>query len=174
MGRRTLALVVIGLALVGSVGLFFVFTNSLWPSERARSYPGSLTVDDLGLGSYRTYDGRGSRLFVVRTVADAVYALVVPIHGDKVVMPDIHWWQPLYDCTDFSPGARDASLPADAIFTCRDPGTPEWWVSRWRWHLDGTSATGAPDVYIEEMHRIRIERAGGTIYVLKWDYPGVV
>jgi hypothetical protein len=172
--RRTLALVLIGAATFGVVTVLVILAQSLRPSERARAEAIKLEVNDLALGSYRVFSGRNSRLFVVRTAADQVFALVVPVRAGKVVMPDLHWWQPLYDCANFGLGGTDGILAANAVFMCHDPGTPEWWAPRWRWHVDGTSASEVPNAYIEDMHGVKVQRSGGSIYVWKWDYPGVV
>jgi hypothetical protein len=166
MRRRAFSVV---LALLGTVG-FAIALVTLKPSLRLR-FRGemALEVRDLTLGAYRTYDGQNSRLYVVRSRSDEVWAFTVPLRAGKVGMPNRLWSHPAFNCSDFGPDAEDGSLTADSAFQCHDADVPVWGKQHWRWGLDGKSATPAPDIFIENMLRVSTERSAGVIRVYRWD-----
>ena len=70
--------------------LVVTFTQSLAPSETARAKAIAMTIPHFQLATYRTYDGHKSRLIVVRTASDEIWAFSVPLRLGKVGMPDLH------------------------------------------------------------------------------------
>jgi hypothetical protein len=169
MSRRAVG---VTLAVLGSVGLVIALaklTPSLLLFGRGRLDAVTLEVRDLALGAYRAYDGRNSRLYVVRTPSDEVWAFIVPVRAGKVALPDGHWGRPAFNCSDFRPDAKDGAITPNSLFRCRDVDVPAWGVSHWRWRLDGKSAAEASDTHIEDMPRVKVERSGGVIRVNRWD-----
>jgi hypothetical protein len=157
------------LAVLGSVGLAIILV-ALKPSLRLLIRGEvRLEVRDLTLGAYRTYDGQNSRLYVVRTRSDEVWAFTVPVRAGKVAMPNRLWAHPAFNCSDFGPDTKDGSLTVDSVFQCHNADLPAWGKMHWRWRLDGEHATQATDLFIENMPRVTIERSAGVIRVYRWD-----
>jgi hypothetical protein len=168
MNRRTLITIVSVLLVVGVAAIAILLTQSLRPSERAKANAIRLEASLPQLMTYQSVDGRASRLFIVRTSQDHLFAFSVPLKDGKVGMPDLHWWRPFYYCTDFRPGRSDGILPVAAEFQCHDSDMPEWWASRWKWGLDGKALTR--DSGIDDMPQVKIERIGERMRVYTWDF----
>jgi hypothetical protein len=160
------------LAVLGSASLVFACFQ-LAPSFSLSGHRSSdaLTFElrDLALGAYRSFDGRHSRLYVVRMPSDEVSAFTVPLRAAKVAMPDTRWGRSAFDCADFRPGVNDDRLTPDSVFRCRDADLPAWGVYQWRWRLDGRSAAQLPYTHIDNMPRATVERSGAMIRVHGWD-----
>jgi hypothetical protein len=165
--RRTL----VAVSLLGGAGVCItlgVIGSSCAPSERARA---AVVTEVVGMspGTYRAFDGKSKRLFVVRSEDDAIYALVVPLRHGRVPMPDEHWWNPpAYVCLEFNPGPPAGRLHPGAQFQCRDAEMPESAASRWRWSLDGKSAR-LPGIRMDDTMPVRLIRYGDRIGIYRWD-----
>lgn len=144
-------------------------TRSLPESQQRSADALTFELRDLAAGSYRSFDGRNSRLYIVRTLSDEVRAFTVPLRAAKVAMPDAHWGRSAYDCTDFRPGATDSPLIPTSVFRCRDADVPAWGIYQWRWGVDGKSAAQLPHSYIDDMPRVSIERTADVVRVHGWD-----
>ena len=96
--RRALGWALATVATIG-IGLAALpFVDLLRPSERAKALARQLEVKNMARGSWRTVEGRQSRLLIVRTIADAFYVYALPTKGGRVAMPDIHWWRGSFFC----------------------------------------------------------------------------
>lgn len=164
--------VTVPLAILGAAGaaiLVFLQLPSLLMTGGADSDAPTLEIRDLALGTYQSFDGRHSRLYVVRTPADEVWALTVPLQAGRVELPHIHWSaHPAFSCANFGPETSEGALTPTSVFRCRDADVPAWWVPRWRWALNGRSASQIPD-YIDDMPRVKVERSGAVVHVYRWD-----
>ena len=175
MNRRALAMIVIGVGVVGVAAVGVVLTQSLRPSQRAVNY---FEKPLLPLGSYQTINslsrGRGVRLYIVRTADDRLFSYEVDIRDNKVIMPDRHWGWCGYYCADFHPGDTADKITATAEFYCHDPEMPESWASKWRWALDGSLKLRDPRLPIEDMPKVKIERSGEYMRIYRpphWYLP---
>ena len=168
MNRRLLWVSLSALAAVAIAVVAFVLARTLAPSEAARVRAVVLAVRDFPPGSYRTVDGRTSRLILVRTLEDKVFAFSVPQEGGRVGMPDLRWHRPIYACSDFRLSGSLESLRDTAEFGCHDRGTPAWWASRWRWRIDGTRVVEGSG--IENLPRVRVQRVALGFEVYRWDF----
>ena len=169
MNRRAISM---ALAVMASAGLALVLLHlvrSLLQSGGRNSDALTFELRDLALGAYRSFDGRNSRLYVVRMPSDEVSAFTVPLRAAKVAMPDARWGRSAFDCADFRPSSNDDPLTADSVFRCRDADVPAWGVYQWRWRLDGSSAAQLPHIHIDNMPRATVERSGAVIRVHGWD-----
>ena len=169
LNRRTVS---VTLAVLGSTGLAFVLLQwalSLLPSRHRSSDALTFELRDLALGAYRSFDGRNSRLYVVRLSSDEVSAFTVPLRAAKVAMPEARWGRSAFDCADFRPNVNNDPLTPDSVFRCRDADVPAWGVYQWRWRLDGKSAAQLPHAHIDNMPQATVERLGAVIRVRGWD-----
>jgi hypothetical protein len=167
MNRRAVSVAV---AVLGSAGLalvLFQLAPSLALSGHRSSDALTFELRDLALGAYRAFDGRNSRLYVVRMPSDEIWALTVPLRAARVAMPGARWGRSAFDCTDFRPSAKE--LTPDSVFRCHDADVPAWGTYQWRWRLDGKSAAQLPHTYIENMPQATVERSGAVIRVYGWD-----
>jgi hypothetical protein len=162
----------VGLAIIVLTGIALPFerlVSLLVLSNSGQSGPAMLEVPDLAPGTYRSIDGRYSRLYVVRSAQDDVLAFTVPLQHGKVEMPAAQWGRSAYDCSDFGPDTTGERLLAGGVFRCRDRGVPEWGAARWRWHYDGSPAPAIDDSYIAALPRVKSVRAGALIRIYRWD-----
>jgi hypothetical protein len=143
--------------------------TSLRPLDPGASDALTFELRDLALGAYRSFDGRNSRLYVVRMPSDEVRAFTVPLRAAKVAMPDARWGQPAFDCTDFGPGVKDGTLRPESVFRCRDADLPAWGLYQWRWSLDGKSVGQLPRTHVDDMPRVKVVRSDTLLHVKGWD-----
>jgi hypothetical protein len=154
-----------------AVLVFVLFQLAFLLAEPDHTRSDALTVDlrDIALGTYRSFDGQNSRLYVVRMPSDEVRAFAVPLRAGKVAMPDARWGQSLFDCADFRPGPSDSRLSTYNVFQCHDTDLPTWGIYQWRWNLDGNSVAQLPHTHIGDMPRMNVERTAAAIRVASWD-----
>lgn len=131
--------------------------------------PVTLEVTDLPRSAYRVYDGKYSRLYVLRTADDVVRAYTVPLNRGKVSMPMGEWGRSAYECSDFGPEASGAALATNGVFSCRDPDAPSWGALRWRWNFDGSSAPVIDDMYLGVLPRVKSIQSGRVVRIYRWD-----
>jgi hypothetical protein len=165
-------LVEVGFAIAILIGIALPFEKlgqMLLLSGVGRSEPVTLEVRDLARGSFRAYDGKNSRLYIVRTADDDVRAFTLPMRGGKVEMPAAQWGRSAYDCSDFGPASSSGALAASGVFQCRDRDTPSWGAARWRWNYDGSPAPLVDDTYIDALPRVTSQHTGGLIRIYRWD-----
>jgi hypothetical protein len=168
--RARLTEVGLGIAVLAGIALpFEKLASLLLLSSPGDAGPVTLTVQNLAPGSYWSFDGRHSRLYVVRTAEDDVVAFTVPLKGGKVEMPTVQWGRSGYDCSDFGPDSSGGVLGPESVFRCRDPATPPWGAARWRWDLDGSPAPLIDDTYIGALPRVTSVRSNGQIRIYRWD-----
>ena len=168
MKRLALRRLLLALVAAGVAAVSLLFVSSLRPSERARARAIVLQEPIPDLGTFRVYDERNSRLFIVRTAADEVWAYTVPLRNGKVRLPDMHWWSPYYDCADFRPDSDGAVLLAGANFHCHGPNVPASWEHHWHWHLNGENVEKGSG--FEKLPSVKIDRLQHMISVYKWAY----
>ena len=165
-------LVEVGFAIAILIGIALPFEKlgqMMLLSGAGRSEAVTLEVRDLARGSFRAYDGKNSRLYVVRTAEDDVRAFTVPMRAGKVEMPTAQWGRSAYDCSDFGPGSGAGALAAGGVFQCHDSDTPSWGAARWRWNFDGSPAPQVDDTYIDALPRVTSVRSGELIRIYHWD-----
>jgi hypothetical protein len=160
---------ILGATGIGTAIVLLQLTDSLLPSDHRGSDALTIELRDLAVGAYRSFDGRTSRLYVVRTLSDGIRAFTVPLRAAKVAMPDSHWGRSVFDCTDFSPGLKNAPLRPDSLFRCRDADVPAWGIYQWRWDLDGRSAAQLPQTHVGDMARVTVVTSGPVIRIRGWD-----
>lgn len=169
ISRRALSWVLAGVAVIGLLFATLPFINSLQPSERSRALAIVLDVKDLARGSWRTVEGRRSRLYVVRTAGDVFHIFAVPTKGREVAMPDIEWWcSPIYLCRDFSPDPTPLGLSEATTIRCHDADVPAWWAPRWVWRLDGQHVATPDGGHLGDLPFVKFDRTGEIIAVYRW------
>jgi len=169
MHRRAIS---VALAILGGAALAILLLRSaplLLQSNHRDSDALTFELHDLAVGAYRSFEGRTSRLYVVRMPSDQVWAFTVPLRAAKVAMPGTHWGLSAFDCADFRPGVNDAPLTPESVFRCHDADVPVWGTYQWRWKLDGKNAAQLPNTYIDNLPRVAVERSGAAIRVYGWD-----
>ena len=168
VNRRALTIAVVSVGALGLAALSAPFLLSLRPSERALADAVVLEVPELKPGTYQTVDGRFSRLYLLRTSMDETSVFAVPMRAGRVGMPDLHWWKPLYYCTDFRPDSVGTRLTDNAIVHCQDAQAPPWWAQRWRWTTSGSNIASPG---IDALPAVRFEQMGATLHIYRWDHP---
>jgi hypothetical protein len=128
---------------------------SMSPSDKVHAELPRIIVSDLKRGAFKivehptaaTWGRSGIRYSILlhRLQSREIKAWRVPTGDGAVLMPDLHWWRPMYTCKDFGPTTSDTDATKIASIRCHDSATPEWWVDKWNWSIDGENYSGQVD-----------------------------
>lgn len=144
--RNILKKVVLGLCFVGFASLFYVLIGTLNPSEKAKADIPRVDISEIHAGQFLTmetpFSGVVSRKFnfgisVYKDMKGNVQVWTTPVNDGKVGMPDVFWWRPFYECSNFGPKIENGRVKEDSFIECRDLDVPEGWKSEWKWNLVG-------------------------------------
>jgi hypothetical protein len=157
--RRLLEIGLVLVVLVGLVGLAVPFVSSLNPSATAGAGLPRLSIADLEPGTYRYFlvtEGRDVRegFLVLRRYYGDFGVFQVRFRGDKVVMPDLHWWSWGNDCINFVPVPMEGRLSPGGTIHCADPGLGEGSNAQHRWDYFGKNLGSMPDDLYAPKHVI--------------------
>jgi hypothetical protein len=149
--KRMLIFLVTTLALAGVVITVYPFFQSLKPSERVDAALPRINISKMENGTYEIiphpvqreiHRGTDRSILVLKTNRGEVRAWTIPTKNNSVLMPDMRWWQPIYECRSFGPTVRDGKVIESEPIRCHDKETPEWWGEQWQWHFTGTNIKG--------------------------------
>jgi hypothetical protein len=148
MNRKRILKITVGLCmLVGLTGMAVPFFASMSPSEKVYAELPRINISDLKIGRYKIVkhpaaatwgrSGIGYSILVYRLQSSEIKAWSVPSKNGAVLMPDLHWWRPMYPCENFGISAAGSNSYNELSIQCNDSDTPEWWADKWKWSIDG-------------------------------------
>lgn len=165
INRRVLLIAVFALVGIGSCVVAIPFVKSWSVTDRTRAAAVLVNVADLKPGQWKSIDGRGERIFVVRQPTGRMVVLGVPLRNGVVMMPDIHWWHPEYPCVDFSLSVFDGQVTSASRFQCRAlTATQDWAKGYWIWDSEGRTV-GRPGNFIDDIPSIPYEMHDGVMVI---------
>ena len=133
------------IALLGLIVASIPFIESLRPNARAVANLPHIDLSEISPGHYSLkhpeqadlFRGYKWAVFVYRKYDGSVKLWNVPVRKGKVGMPDLHWWQPIYECENFGPTVVNGRVQEDQPITCHDPEIHESWKKVWKWDING-------------------------------------
>lgn len=147
---RNVLLTITSLLIV--IGLFIAalpFARSMKPSARAIADLPRINLDNINLGEYKIvtkhiipdlYNGRKWGVLIIRKNNGEFDIYDILFSGNKVAMPDIHWWKSYEDCENFGPTTINGKIVENKPITCHDQANfSEWSKQEWRWSLSGNN-----------------------------------
>lgn len=130
------------------------FVFSLKPNARADAALFTVDTTKMESGTYKivrhpliaeSYSGFAWSVLLIKMNNNSSAAWLVPTRNGSVLMPDIHWWRPMFECHDFGPTIINGKVDVSSVFECHDKDVPEWWADKWRWDSNGRNYSGQID-----------------------------
>ncbi len=149
--KRILSNSVLLMALVGIMAALYPFIQSLKPSAKVDASLPRIDLSKINKGTYiifrhpkrgEFYNGMYWSVFLLKTNAGEVKAWTVLTKNNTVIMPDINWWRPMYECHNFGPTIKNGKINESMPIQCHDKETPEWWAKHWQWNISGSNIIG--------------------------------
>lgn len=171
--KRILKIAVGSCLLVGLTGLAVPFFSSMSPSEKVYADLPRINITDLKVGGYKIVkhpaaatwgrSGIGYSIFIYRLQNGELKAWSVPSRKSAILMPDLHWWRPMYPCENFGLSASGSDSNKEVSMQCNDSDTPEWWTDKWKWSIDGKNYSGQ----VDDMEPVRGAEKSGYFVIGK-------
>lgn len=148
--------------IAGGVFISVPFSQSLTPSNKAKSLRSQHDISTLNNGEYR-FDKFGrenlwaQNVLLLKTLSGKLYVYTLPANKIGIPLPE-RWWgvgSDIHNCRDFSP-----NISAGYI-TCHDDDLPDWGDQAWVWDLNGKSRT----FWVADLMAPKIEVQNNIVYI---------
>lgn len=150
MPVRLLIVAMVALSVLGFAALALVLGGSLRPTERANANLERIWVGDVHTGDTKLVERRElysrsplkESFLVVRGMDDVVNVWSVPTRNGKVLLPDVHWFRPMVECSKFGV-MPSRSVKGLMVLGCASLDRRQDWASYWEWTFDGVNVSGS-------------------------------
>ncbi|WP_020406415.1 hypothetical protein [Hahella ganghwensis] len=164
--REFLATSTAMLFIVALIAIITLFAASLKPNKKAEAELSRIEIPQFEPGQsvllpHPAYgELRGGYLWsllLYKGLDNHLHAWDVPTKDGYIGLPDIKWWNPVYQCKEFGPtvvnGVVDEALP----ITCHDKELPsEEWREEWQWDISGQNL----GEYVSDMLKTKMKVEG--------------
>ena len=133
------------LILIGLFGAASPFVSSLTPSAKALADLPRIDISNIEPGTmvlpssykYEVGSRYKYRILIYRNLAGEFKFWNVITKNGHVMMPDLKWWRPFYECKSFGPTKVGGSVDESQPIKCHDAGIEKYWAAQWQWDTNG-------------------------------------